>query len=236
MDENQRIRESVKKLSFPQRLEHIWFYYKWFILLGVIVLGFLLVCLAQCAGKKEPDATVMYAGPQGVDIHYTEYIDSALSAIMSKDYNGDGYKTVELMTIHLATTQQDAKAAAAMQAVNGQDTDPMLFYNQNASGTAVIYLMDEAIYPSMQEFLTPLDEVLDEVPDYAYDAYGIRLSDLPCYRETDLSYLPSNAILCLRSKTKLRVLNPFDDDYYAANASYFRDLVTWKPTEDFSHE
>lgn len=83
----------------------------------------------------------------------------------------------------------------------------------------------------MKEFLTPLDEILDEIPEYAVDEYGIRLSDLPCYKSTDLKYLPSNAILCLRSKTKLRVLNPFDDDYYAANAAYFRSLVAYEIEE-----
>ena len=60
------------------------------------------------------------------------------------------------------------------------------------------------------------------------DEYGIRLRDLPCYTETDLRYLPEDAVLCLRSKTKLRYLNPFSDEYYAANASFFRDLVNYQ--------
>ncbi len=231
MDENQRIKQSIKNLTFPQKIEHIWFYYKWFILFGLVVVIFAFVCLAQCAEKNDPDVTVMYAGPEIVSNQYIDYIDSAFSSLMEEDYNGDGIKTVEFIRISLATDQNNAVLADTMQAVGGDDTQQMIFYNQNASGTAVIYLIDEAIYPSMKEFLTPLDEILDEIPEYAVDEYGIRLADLPCYKSTDLKYLPSNAILCLRSKTKLRVLNPFDDDYYAANAAYFRSLVTCENEE-----
>lgn len=228
MDENQRIKQSIKNLTFSQKLEHIWFYYKWFILFGLVVVIFAVVCLAQCAGKKEADVTVMYAGPEIVSSQYTDYIDAAFSSLMPQDYNGDGAKTVEFIRISLATDENSASMTEAMQAVGGDDTQQMIFYNQNASGTAVVYLIDEAIYPSMKEFLTPLDEILDEVPACAVDEYGIRLADLASYKTTDLKYLPSNAILCLRSKTKLRVLNPFDDDYYAANAEYFRALVTYE--------
>lgn len=231
MDENQRIKQSIKNLTFPQKIEHIWFYYKWFILFGLVVVIFAFVCLAQCAGKNDPDVTVMYAGPEIVSNQYIDYVDSAFSSLMEEDYNGDGIKTVEFIRISLATDQNNAALAETMQAVGGDDTQQMIFYNQNASGTAVVYLIDEAIYPSMKEFLTPLDEILDEIPEYAVDEYGIRLSDLPCYKSTDLKYLPSNAILCLRSKTKLRVLNPFDDDYYAANAAYFRSLVAYEIEE-----
>ena len=227
MDENQRIRESVKNLSFSQKIEHIWFYYKWFILFGIVVLGFLIVCFTQCAGKKEPDATVMYAGPVAVSSRYTDRIGAAFSDIMSEDYNGNGIKSAELITIQLITDPTAAETAKAIQIIGNDDTNEMLFYNQNAAGTAVVYLIDENIYPSVREFLTPLDEVLDEVPEYALDEYGIRLRDLPCFIETDLRYLPENAVLCLRSKTKLRVLNPFSDEYYAANADFFRDLVTY---------
>lgn len=234
MDENQRIRESVKNLSFSQKLEHVWFYYKWFIIFGIIVLVFALVCVSQCSGKTEPDATVMYAGPESVSSAYVDYVTSAFSSIMTEDYNGDGKKNVEFIQINLATDEENAAVSDALQDVSGDDTQQMLFYNQNASGTAVIYLIDEKIYPSMSEFLTPLDEVLDEVPQYALDEYGIRISDLPCYKTTDLKYLPSNAILCLRSKTKLRVLNPFDNDYYAANAELFRTLVTEQDAEPSS--
>lgn len=228
MDENQRIRESVKNLSFSEKIRHIWFYYKWFILFGLVVLGFLIVCLTQCAGKKEPDATVMYAGPTVISSHYTDAIEGAFAEIMEKDYNGNGTKSVDFMSIQLLTDDEKAALSKAIGSLNGNDTNEMMFYNQNASGTAVIYLIDEAIYPSLAEFLTPLDEILDEVPDYALDEYGIRLRDLDCFADTDLRYLPDDAVLCLRSKTKLRVLNPFDDDYYAANAELFRSLVNYK--------
>lgn len=228
MDENQRIKESIKNLSFSQKVEHIWFYYKWFILFGIIVLGFLIVCLKQCAGKKEPDATVMYAGPVAISSHYTDAVGKAFSDIMSEDYNGNGIKSAELISIQLITDPEASKNTETLQMLGGDDTNEMLFYNQNAAGTAVVYLIDEEIYPAIEEFLTPLDEVLDEVPDFALDEYGIRLRDLPCYTETDLRYLPEDAVLCLRSKTKLRYLNPFSDEYYAANASFFRDLVNYQ--------
>ncbi len=233
MDENQKIKESIKNLSFTAKLEHIWFYYKWFIVVGALLLLSVIVCFSQCASKKDPDAMIMYAGPETVSTHYFEYVDAALSSVMSVDYNGDGYKTVDTIEIPLVTEDSEYADSAAMQALTKQETNLERFYIERTTGASVIYLLDENIYPSMRDSLMTLEEVLGYVPENAYDEYGIRLSTLECYKKTDMKYLPKNAILCIRKQREFSMIKGNDDDtYYQNNIGYFGDLVTWTDKQE----
>lgn len=233
MDENQRIKESIKNLSFTQKMEHIWFYYKWFILFGAAVIIFSLVCLVQCSVRKDPDAVLMYAGPQVMSSNYYKYIDSSLSDIMSEDYNGDGHKAADLLEITLATEEPENNTQIAMQALQHQETNSQRFYIERTTGPSVIYLIDKKIYPSMKEHLAPLESVLGYIPDGAYDEYGIELKTLDAYKHTGLKYLPDNAILCIRVQREFSMLKGNDsDEYYAANVAFFKDIAEWKKPEE----
>lgn len=228
MDENQRIKQSIKELTFNQKIEHIWFYYKWFIVFGVIVAALSLVCLVQCSAKKDPDAVLMYAGPQVLSSNYYTYIDNAFSEIMSEDYNGDGYKTADLLEITLATEEPENNTQIMMQALQHQETNSQRFYIERTTGPSVIYLIDKDIYPSMKEHLAPLSDILGYTPDFAYDEYGIELKKLDSYKYTGLKYLPDGAILCIRVQREFSMLKGNDsDEYYAANAAFFKDIAEW---------
>lgn len=226
MDENQRIKQEIKSLSPSERIRHIWYYYKWFIIFALIVIGFASVCFVQCANNKEPDAVIMYAGPQPMSSAYYKYIDAALTDIMSEDSNGDGEKTVDLIEITLATSAP-TNSQQTLQSVQ-QDTNRERFYIERTTGPSVIYLIDKKIYPSMKGTLCSLEDVLGYVPENAADDYGIYLSDLPCYKNTDLRYLPSDAVLCIRQQRQFSMIKGNDSEqYYNANVSFFKDIVNW---------
>ncbi len=232
MDENQRIKENIKNLTFTQKIEHIWFYYKWFIVIGILLILSVAVCLSQCTSKKDPDAMIMYAGPETVSTHYYEYVDAALSEIMNEDYNGDGYKTVDMIEIALLTSDSEHADNAAMQSITKQETNLERFYIEKNTGASVIYLIDENIYPSMKDSLLTLEQALGYTPDAAYDEYGIKLSQLECYKNTDIKYLPKNAILCIRKQREFSMIKGNDsDEYFENNLKYLNDLISWTKSE-----
>ncbi len=227
MDENERIKESIRELSFTKRLEHIWFYYKWFIMFGLCVVVFCAVSLTQCIMKKSPDAMVMYAGEGAVGTGYHSYIDSAFSQIMSEDYNGDGHKKTDFLQITIAPITGDN---LAMSVITEQESVHQRFYTEWTTGASVIYLLDENTYSMLdRSYLLPLEEALGYTPEEAVDEYVIDFTELSCYKDTNLSYLPKNSLLCIRRQ---RVDNFFrtandSDEYYAANLAYFADLVNY---------
>lgn len=235
MDENERIKQSIKNLSFTERIRHIWYYYKWFIVVGLIVTGFLLVCMVQCSNKKEPDAVLMYAGPQPVSSNYYQYINSALSLVMQEDYNGDGYKTADILELTLATEKAETATQVAIQTMQHQTTNRERFYIERTTGPSIIYLIDKKIYPSMTDHLVPLTDALGYLPENAIDEYGIPLSQLECYKKTDMKYLPSDAILCIRLQRVGTIQDDSDKDY-SNSMNFFKDIVEWKYTEETTND
>lgn len=244
MDDTKRAREDFKNLSFIGKLEHIWYYYKWFILFSLAALIFALICFAQCATRKNPDAMLMYAGPQPVSSRYYGYIDKAFSEIMGDDYNGDGEKSADMLKITLSAEEAETQAQLVTQAMQHQPTNEQRIYIELTTGTSVIYLLDEGIYPyirnilgsdengDFKNFLVPLEESLGYIPDGAYDEYGIKLCELEAYQNTDLGFLPSDAILCIRNKRSGSVAGNDSEKYYNANLQFFRDIANWTKTTE----
>lgn len=227
MDENEKIKQSVKNLSFNKKIEHYLHYYKWYMIFGAIVLLFATICLFQCASKKDPDAVILYAGTESIAPGYYEYVDDAMSEIMTSDYNKDGYKKADITEIIV----YDDKISAAIASMTEQQQSYQRFQIELSMGQSVIYLLDESIYKGMKDMLVPLSDILSVVPDCAYDEYGIRISDLPVYNYTNMKYLPRDGILCIRKMRENAVKND-SPDYYENNVSFFCDIVNWTYEEE----
>ena len=243
MDDIQRAKEDFKNLTFTGKLEHIWFYYKWFIMIGGVVAVFALVCLTQCAVRKDPDAMVMYVGPYATYADYVGMVTDALSDVMEEDYDGNGYKAVGLLELPVAVGEEQKTNQMAVEALQQELGSHERLYIEMTAGTSVIYLVDPHFYDyfknfldivgveSENDFLMPIEEALGYLPDYAYDEYGIQLSSLPCYEHTDMKYMSKDAILCIRNKRQDTALKKDNDAFYDANVKYFVDIINWIPSE-----
>jgi hypothetical protein len=241
MNDIQRAKEDFKKLSFTEKLEHIWFYYKWFILLGAAVASFTLVCLTQCATRKDPDAMIMYVGPYATYADYVGSVTDALEDVMSEDYDGNGYKAVGLLELPIAVDSENKTNQMAIEAIQNDLTSNERLYIEMTAGTSIIYLVDPHFYDyfksfldivgveSENDFLMPLEQALGYLPENAYDDYGIQLSALPCYENTNMKYMSKDAILCIRNKRQITALKKDKDEFFEANLKYFADIVNWLP-------
>ena len=238
MDDIKRAREGFNKLSFTGKLEHIWYYYKWFILLGLAVVIFFLTCLTQCTNRKNYDATFMYVGPQSISSNYIGVVTDSVADIMSEDYNGDGYKAATIIEVNLAPDSPSTDTEKLNKAMQYQTRGRERFYIERTTGTSVIYLVDEEIYYQLSKedfLLVPLEEVLGFVPEKALDEKGIRISDLDCYKYTDICYLPADTVLCIRHKREGSMKDD-NEKIYQANVDTFIDLITWENTEESENE
>lgn len=241
MDDIQRAKEDFKNLTFTGKLEHIWFYYKWFIVFGAIVAVFSLICLTQCATRKDPDAMIMYVGPYATYADYVSSVTDALDSVMSEDYDGNGYKSVGLLELPIAVGAEEKTNQMAVEALQQELGSHERLYIEMTAGTSIIYLVDPHFYDyfkhfldivgveSENKFLMPLEEAIGYLPENAYDEYGIQLSSLPCYEHTDMKYMSKDAILCIRNKRQTSALKKDNDDFYEANLKYFADIINWLP-------
>ena len=225
--------EEKTKMTFIQKLENYWYHYKWHTLLGAFALIIGIVCITQCAGRTEPDAMVMYAGRiKNMLIPEKDNRDKSLEDdVLSADYNGDGEKKIEVFQLIIPVTEIDGEFEYDDKVAQTNNSERQRMYTEVANGSCVVYMLHPFLYEEVKSMgvLRPLSEVLDKVPEYAVDEYGIPISELIAYRTTNLRYYPENCILCIRYERKkgLGAMNPDDADFYKNNVSFFRDVVTY---------
>ena len=64
--------EKDRKLTFKEWLEHIWYYYKWQILILGLIAVFIIVATVQLFSKSEPDVGIMVVGKTALTAEGTE--------------------------------------------------------------------------------------------------------------------------------------------------------------------
>ena len=90
------------KMTPKQWIANVWYYYKWMILLAIVVIAFLSICIVQFATKKDADMGILV-------VSGTPVKESTCSAIVSSaesfvhDTNCDGEVSVQINAITLSS-------------------------------------------------------------------------------------------------------------------------------------
>lgn len=220
--------DGKERMTFIQKLENFWYHYKWHTLLGIFGLVIGLICIVQCAGQKEPDAMLMYAGRFKVP---EEYRENSIETIMKKDYNNDGEKNADVFQIIIPIMETDGEFELEDKVAITNNEEFRRFYTELANGSSVIYLLHPYLYEQAKGMgvLCPLSEALTTVPDFAIDDYGIPVSHLDAYEETTLNFYPDDCIICIRYERTREsdVMNADDPDYYRNNLAFFNDIIEY---------
>ena len=59
-------KEKKEKLSFREWCEHVWYYYKWQILILGLIAVFIIIATVQLFKKTDPDGAPMYSNPRAI--------------------------------------------------------------------------------------------------------------------------------------------------------------------------
>ena len=233
--------------NFSKKLDNFWYHHKW----KVIIIGFIvitvLVCSVQMCSRQEPDAYIMYAGPYKFGQTDTRNFESAFSSILT-DRDGNGKAYAELVDIYILSDEQITGELAKM----GEDGDTAvvnyemfasnreMFDQQILAGDTVICLLDPHLYESVfvldengekQSGFLPLAEVLGYTPEYAVDAYSVRIGDTPMGEFfTVLHGLDEDTRLCVRQLSSFSFLKGQSrtEKYHAYCLDVFRKIFTFE--------
>ncbi|WP_121613404.1 hypothetical protein [Mesobacillus foraminis] len=183
-----KLTEQLKGMTFKQKAEHIWEYYKLHMIatLAVVVLGTMFV--SSFTGKEESfDITVVGRSP---------VVDSITASDQLNDYFKDFNIAADV--IH--------SPESTFSSISNQEAQKMLV--RAAAGEIDLLILDENIYQelSQQDPFTPLENFIAssnlEIPDESLYSgkrnmvYGINTSSIPSLKE--FSYL-QNKVLCVFS-------------------------------------
>ncbi len=141
---------SFKDLNFKQKLEHIWFYYKWYIIAAVFFLIAAVICIEQLVSRPNYDLTVLWAQSGNVSAQRIELAQEQFEKFCP-DFNGDGEVNVEIRFVGLDESTLINPEEAGNTSSNGEFVDEYaLMYKQQllsemAAGDSMIYVFDDNV-------------------------------------------------------------------------------------------
>ncbi len=189
---------------------NLWFYYKWYILVGSLILLTVVLATVQCVTKIEPDVNILYIGDY--DVGDRDVINEQLMQYY-EDIDGDGQKNLSLAFMGIADEQTKSRLQTEVIA-----------------GDHVIYILDPAHYQYLLKYdvLASLQEVLGFVPEGALDKYGVPIKYLDLSTLPGFDKMPLNSVLCIRGTNGGKINYKEASENYKNNVKLFKALAAYK--------
>jgi hypothetical protein len=171
----------LEKEQLRAKLENFWYYYKWYVLGGVLLLLTLIVGVRSCSLKTKPDLYVLFAVDKSPNALLVAETEQWLGS-MVEDTNGDGEATAKLLSVSTVDQWNGYNSAAMMVQVN--------------SGQAVLYILTDKTYATLHENGV-LQQLSGESPYLEGDRYCLTasgvLEEVPAFTKEEQNYY-----LCIR--------------------------------------
>lgn len=218
-------------------LDNFWYHYKWPTIMIAFFGTILVVGIVQMVGKTDPDISLIYAGPQVITEQGSQEMEKTFSQVVREDINDDGEKVVRLTeVVILSDAQLQEKKEEAEEEGDALYYDVSLrddAFNQAkgwlVTGEMLVCLMDPYVYEifAKQNLFLPLADYLDEVPDFAYDAYSIRFSETEFGSfYSSLEPLGEDTLLCLVKPTFLGTDE--ESARYQAHIAFIKEILAFE--------
>ncbi len=171
----------MDKEQIRSKWENFWYYYKWYVVGGAVLLASLIVGIHSCTQKVHPDLYVLFAVDKSLNSHLIAETETWLGG-MTEDINGDGETTAQILST--ANTDQWSGSSTAALVV------------QANAGDAILYILTEETYTLLHNNGI-LQELSGDSPYLEGDRYCLTdsgvLNEVPAYTAEEQSYY-----LCLR--------------------------------------
>jgi hypothetical protein len=180
------IHDPENELNNPdkkQKRENFWYYHKWQVILGVVVLFFVVYFSWDLFTKENPDYEVAILSETNFPSNQLLELEEVLEQV-GEDRNGDG-KVVVFVNCYAIASEN-----TQIQDANLQMASVTKYMNDMTEGQSMIYMVDDAL---LKEFQTenPLfryaDETLVEVAGDNYADKGVRWTDYSGLMKANIS-------------------------------------------------
>ncbi len=126
----------MEKEQLRLKLENFWYYYKWYVVGGIILVLSLLVGIRSCNRKVDADLQVLFAADRSPNSLLVAEMETWLAG-MTEDRNGDGETVARVLT------------TATIDQWSGNNTAAMVV--QATTGEAVLYILTDETYAIMHD-------------------------------------------------------------------------------------
>lgn len=187
------------KTKIASFFSNLWYYHKWHILVGALVLIVLAVTVTQCLQNDDPDVSILFVGDTDIGKSGRNGMKAEFKDFYV-DVNGDGEKTLALT--YMGNNDADTKERLQIEVVAGEH---------------YIYFLSKEYFEWLLPYkvLAPLEDVLGELPEGAVNEYGIELKYLDLAEAAGFNDMPRDTVVCLRANAEDGAF-----DYGASTALY----------------
>lgn len=191
--------------------ENLWFYHKWHISVGALMLIFLSIATVQCMKKVDPEITILFVGEADIgsdrDIIVEDFGHNAV------DFNDNGE-----IDLSFAYFKHDDSNTANR------------FNTEILAGDHHIFIVNDAYFDKLvkSEALAPISSILGYTPENTEgDGYGIRLKYLAVAETGGFDKIDRNSILCFRSNADHDADYDNGTELYKNNYDFFKALLKY---------
>lgn len=231
------------KMTPLQRIVNFWYYYKWFVLVGIVFLALIVIATVQYFKKDEPDIAILYAGPTILSDEACDQMTQSCENLIF-DLNADGTVSVSMKAFVLNanedlldSNQEAFKNGYDVQLLDGQvegrkiqGNEEFKAYNEELLyGESCLLLLDEALFNELAKagFLVNLKDALGEdFPASAVGEFGVRLVDTKFCRKDGFTSIPFDTVVCLKTSIVMDGEEKEDSaQKNKQNIEIFRELI-----------
>ncbi len=174
-------------------------YYKWPILIGLILAVAVIAGTVQLHANSNPDLAMMYVGPYYLTAAERTKMENSLTSLDTAnggDYNQDGEFRFDFLDLTIAYLKD---ADGKQYLYDEQNNAYTRFQTELRAGDALLYFLQPRYYKQAKNegILQPLDE-LGIDPSLSFDGYGIYIGELDGYALEGFTRMPANTVVCLR--------------------------------------
>ena len=200
---------TLKNMKFgKEKLSNFWHYYKWYLIVGAVLLLTAAVLITQCATKEDKDVYLYYAGPAYFSPEMQDKMEQALGVAIPEDLAMSvGFYYTRLGKIENLPEDEQQQEDGEYQ----QGTDHLAEYeavkefsNRMHQPATVICLLEPKYYEAALEegWLAPLSAVLAELPENGDEkGYGIPVGTLALYDSNSVfKNIPEDTLLCFATE------------------------------------
>ncbi len=195
----------MDKEKLQTKFANFWYYYKWYVVCGAVLLASLIVGVHSCANRINPDLHVLFAVERSANSYLIKETEEWLGSL-TEDVNGDGETTARVI------------ATATMDQWKGSNTAAMVV--QANAGDAILYILTDGTYAILHENGV-LQSLSGESPYLEGDRYNLTasgaLKEMPTYEGEEENYY-----LCIR---KVEGTTYAEDEAYLTQERLAKELL-----------
>lgn len=223
------------KTDLRARLENFWYHHKIGVVITVTFALIFTVCAVQLFSRTDYGLYAMYAGPANINVSPTG--EATYLKLENAIRQVSGENDLECSIQCFTFVPKDLAREYVEKGINYDHAANLnthnTFLTAIANGKDSILLLTPELYDEVKDngALAPLCDVLDTVPDFSPDGYGIPLGETGFYKFYDsLSEIPRDTVLCLRNLENPSTLFGRDTggDAWEKQVDIFRKIVEFE--------